>query len=147
MRPRAPLCDLYVLDENKQVVPASSYEQWIQAQAFAERTVHCNSLGNQRVVWTYFTGENKRHTDPPLTFETVVTGVEPPPPARCYATWAEAWHGHLQTVDLMGRILILVPWAQQPLVSALNGGKRWKRKPARASARRVPYLKQLRSNE
>jgi hypothetical protein len=77
----------------------------------------------------------------------VVTGVRHPPPPRYYATWAEAWDGHAQTLALFGRALGVVMWIGQPRpMVGLDGGKRREKKPARRSARPAPSLGQMRSH-
>lgn len=144
MRPRAPLSDLYVMDEHNQVRPATSFKEWRRAFLKTNRTILRNNFQDdpKRFVHTFFTGINLNPDGPPLVFQTVVMGAT----ARrhYYATFVEAVQGHAMALTYIARIM--GGMSVSALLVGLDGGKSREKKPARASARSAPDLEQL-SNE
>jgi len=141
-----PLCDLYVLDQHKQVRPAKSADEWRL------------NLKNNPVIITYafgladvrtsFTGVATRLDSGgrPLVFQTIVIGRDYP---TCYtATYRDAMDSHWRAEWMMGREVpyVMTPAERRALIRGIDGGKR-ERRPARPSARPTRDLEPVRSNE
>ena len=137
--------ELYVMDEHKQIRPATSYSEWKRAMLKTDCTVLRNPIGPDQVVHTFFVGYNLNPDPggPPLMFKTVVTGVKYPK-AHYHATFLDAWRGHALALTFLGDIA--GEMSQSHLLVAYDGGKPKTRKPARSSEHPKIY-RLLRSNE
>lgn len=102
---------LYVLNEAREPVPATSMEEWAEWMldddgrrvAVDEFTGHD---GEPVRVSTVFLGMNHRHRGVglPVLFETLVFGGLMADEMERYSTWAEAAEGHARTLRVVQEV-------------------------------------------
>lgn len=85
----------YILDENRNVIPAADLKSWARWFESADRVVAQNQIGPYWIS-TVFVGVDHRHfgDGPPIVFETMVFADGDPGEQYRYCTWTEAEAGH-----------------------------------------------------
>lgn len=93
---------LYILDEERNPVPAKDTIEWAQWFQKHERHVALAEISNVRVS-TVFLGIDHGwfQEGPPVLFETMIFGGQYNGDQWRYSTWAEAVKGHETAVELV----------------------------------------------
>jgi hypothetical protein len=101
----------YVLAEDgRSVIEASFMDQWCEMFENREaRTVGRTELDHDVLISSVFVGTDLGflHTGTPITFETVIFGLDPDDGYQeRYSTWEEAERGHQRAVDHAIAVLV-----------------------------------------
>lgn len=110
----------YILNENREVVPASSVIEWaVWLDDSTRRIVAQTQFDPDILVSTVFLGLNHRFfgKGPPLVFETMVFGINAEDEAmtRRYSSWDDAETGHKAAVRRVKDLLVkasIAAWEQ-----------------------------------
>lgn len=100
------MSDKYILDADRNPVPATDLMEWARAFDGQNRNVAKTTVYDGCEVSTVFLGLNHQFGQgPPLLFETMVFGGPFDQEQDRYSTWAEAEAGHARMVDKCQPIL------------------------------------------